>query len=221
MSILSAAIETNEEAAFVQDAYAVILEASLHSRVVWETFVNNANTASIHEALLLGDSRQPVREHVAKKIASVCGGDLPSTCPLPKGEIASRFWTIISAILSGAVRQPEQSQQLLEIAEHVFRANDEYDRNEESLRSLLLRWSELLLNHNHHAFVGREEIDYVVLGFTKLLLGCILSIKSFKKPLNAGTLMEKIFERYIFVKRYATPLMDIPATSSQVIRTFY
>lgn len=151
--------------------------------------------------LLLGDARQSVREHIARKIASVSGGDLPSTCPITKGEIASRFWTVINVILPDAVRYPEQSQQLFEIAEHVFRANDEYERNEALLRSSLLRWSDLLLSHDHQSFAGRDEIDFVVLGFTKLLLGCVMSIKSFKKPLNGGALMEKIFNKYIFVKR--------------------
>jgi ubiquitin carboxyl-terminal hydrolase 34 len=82
----------------------------------------------------------------------------------------------------------------------VFRTYDEYERNEEALRSFLTQWSNLLLNHDHREFIGREEVDYVVLGLTKLLLGCILSLKSFKKPVNAGALMADIFKKYIFVK---------------------
>lgn len=202
--ILSVALETNDDAVVVQDSYAAILEASLHSRAVWEAFVNNPETPRLHQTLLLMDSRQSVREHIARKVASVCGGDLPSTCPLTKGEIAARFWVIISAILPEAVRHPELAQQLFEIAEHVFRANDEYDRNEESLRLFLTQWSALLLKHEPREFVGREKPDHVVRGFTKLLLCCILSIKSFKKPVNAGMLMEQIFKKYIFTQRYVS-----------------
>ncbi|KAF1847395.1 uncharacterized protein K460DRAFT_57668 [Cucurbitaria berberidis CBS 394.84] len=199
VKILSVALGTNDDAAVVQDSYAVLLEASLHSRAVWEAFINNSDSTRLHQILLLTDPRQPVRMHIAMKIASVCGGDLPSTCPLTKGEVAARFWSTIWAILPEAVLHPEQSQQLLEIAEHVFRANDEYDRNENSLRLSLTQWSNLLLKHEHMGFVGREETDHVVLGFTKLLLCCIFSLKSFKKPVNAGTLMERIFRKYIFV----------------------
>jgi ubiquitin carboxyl-terminal hydrolase 34 len=192
----------NEDATVAQDLYAVIIEASLHSRAVWEAFTNHQDASRLHHALLLADPRQCVRQHVARKVASVCGGDLPFTCPLTKGEIASSFWSLVSAILPRVEQYPEQAQQLFEISEQVFRANDEYDRNEDVLRSLLVRWGRLLLNHAHKEFVGRDEVDHVVLGFSKLLLCCILSIKSFKKPLNAGDLMEQVFKKYIFVQRY-------------------
>ncbi|KAH7374400.1 hypothetical protein BKA66DRAFT_174381 [Pyrenochaeta sp. MPI-SDFR-AT-0127] len=214
VKILSVALETNDEATVVQDSFAVILEASLHSRAVWEAFVDNPDAPRLLQVLLLTDRRQPLREQISKKVASVCGGDLPSTCPLTKGEVAARFWSIISVILPEAVRHPSESQQLFEIAEHVFRANDEYDRNEESLRSLLKQWSNLLLKHTHEEFVGREETDYVVLGFTKLLLCCILSIKSFKKPVNAGSLMEQVFKKYIFVQSSHSFVSTIDNTSA-------
>jgi ubiquitin carboxyl-terminal hydrolase 34 len=201
VTILCMALETNEDASVVQNCYATILEASLHSRVIWEAFIEHPEVARLHRALLLSDPRQSVREHVAQKIASVCGGDLPSTCPLSKGEIATQFWTFISAILLDSVRLPTQSQQLFDIAEHVFRAKDEYERDEPSLRLCLTTWSDLLLDHQHQESVGRDDIDHVVFGFTKLILCCILSLKSFKKPLGAGDMMEKVFKKYIFTKR--------------------
>ncbi|KAH9866726.1 hypothetical protein J1614_008419 [Plenodomus biglobosus] len=202
LGILNVALENNEDADFVQDTYAAILEASLHSRAVWDAFMDHPDTPRIHRSLLLGDSRLLVREHVARKITSVCGGDLPSTCPVTKAEIASRFWAVICDVIPETIQQPERSQQLFEVAEHVFRANDEYERKEDALRSLLSRWSSLLLSHNHEAFAGRDEPDFVVFGFTKLLLGCILSIKSFKKPLNLGSLIEQIYRKFLFAEGY-------------------
>jgi ubiquitin carboxyl-terminal hydrolase 34 len=202
VTILSVALEMNESAAVVQDCYGVILEASLHSRVVWEAFVKNPDILGLHKTLLLTETRQPIREQVSRSIASVCGGDLPSTCPLTKGELATQFWHVISSIIPDSVHWSGQSQQFFEIAELVFRAQDEYERNEISLRSFLTQWSDLLLSHQHQEFVGRGEIDHVILGFTKLLLCCILSLKSFKKPLGVGDLMEQIFKKYMFAKRY-------------------
>ncbi|KAH9867833.1 hypothetical protein IAQ61_007137 [Plenodomus lingam] len=215
LGLLTVALESNEEADFVQDTYAAILEASLHSRAVWDAFMDNPDTRGIHRTLLLDDSRLVVRQHVARKITSVCGGDLPSTCPVTKAEIASRFWSVIRNILPDTIEQPERSQQLFEVADHVFRANDEYERKEDDLRTLLSFWSDLLLGHNHQTFAGREEPDFVVLGFTKLLLGCILSIKSFKKPLNLGTLMEQIYRRFLFAG--SDFKSDDTATSCQVL----
>ena len=202
VSILSVAIEMNEDAMVIHDCYGVILEASLHSRVIWEGFIKHPQVPSLHRILLLEDSRQSVRENISRKIDSVCGGGLPFTCPLSKGEIAGQIWAGISAILPDTVRYPKQCRQLFTMAEHVFRVQDEYERNEGSLRSLMITWSDLLLEHKHEEFVGREETDFVVSGFTKLLLSCIMSLKSFKKPINAGNIMEQIFKRYIFTKRY-------------------
>jgi ubiquitin carboxyl-terminal hydrolase 34 len=202
VSILSVALDTKEDNSIVQNCYGVILEASLHSRSVWEAFVKHADMPHLHQILLLDDPRQILRDNIATNIASVCGGDLPSTCPLAKGEIATHFWTVISAVLPEAVRHPTQSRQLFNIAEHVFRVKDEYNRTEELLRASLTQWSDLLLSHKHQEFVGREETDSVVFGLTKLLLCCILSLKSFKKPINTGTLMEQIFKKYIFAIRY-------------------
>lgn len=170
---------------------------------MWEAFMSNPETPAVHQVLLLTDSRQSLREHITQSITSICGGDLPSTCPLNKAEIAARFWTIISVVLPEAVRHPDQSVQLFELAEHVFRCNDENSRDEESLRSSFATWSDLLFNHKHKEFVGRDETDFVVLGFTKLLLCCVPSLKSFKKALNAAPLMKHIFTKFLFIPRVA------------------
>lgn len=182
--------------------YGVLIEASLHSDAMWKAFVDNPASMRVHRALLLTDSRIVLRETIAKKIASVCGGDLPSTCPLTKGEIAAHFWSVIETILGNAAGWTTCSKQLFEIAEQVFRTNDEYNRSEESLRSLLTDWSGLLLEHKHKEFVGRYHVDHYVLGLTKLLLLCIISLKSLKKPVNAGFLIERVFRKYLFVQRY-------------------
>jgi ubiquitin carboxyl-terminal hydrolase 34 len=199
MKLVLIALKTPDFTTIARDSYAAILEASLHSRAVWEAFTSHTAVDRVHQLLLLAQSSQAIREHVARKITSICGGYLPSTCPVTKPEIAARLWIIISAVLPDTIQYPGQSEQLFTIAEHVFRINDEYDRNEDHLRSLMAQWGSLLLVHEHKGFPGREQTDHVVLGLTKLLLCCILSIKSFKKPVNAGSLMAKVFKRYIFV----------------------
>ncbi|KAF2652193.1 hypothetical protein K491DRAFT_66106 [Lophiostoma macrostomum CBS 122681] len=210
----------------VWSAYGTILEASLHSRGVWEAFVNRSDVLALHKALLLMEPRKQLREHIVQSIASVCGGDLPSTSPLSSSETAARFWAIISRVLPEAVRYPAQSEQLFDIAEQVFRTHDANDRDEQSLRSSLSCWSDLLLNYKHEEFVGRDEVDHVVLGFTKLLLSCILSLKSFKKPLNAAHLMEFIFRKYLFVPRIVdmedeNSTKDLPVLESNTRMQLY
>jgi ubiquitin carboxyl-terminal hydrolase 34 len=204
MRILLVALDTADFAIVSKDIYATILEASLHSRAMWEAFINYPDAQRVHRVLLLAQPDHAIRHGVAQKIASICGGDLPSTCPVTKAETAARFWVLLSAVLPETIQFPWQSRQFFEITEHIFRTNDEYDRNEESLRSSLTHWGTLLLDHDHQVFPGREEADHVVFGLTKLLLGCIVSLKSFKKPINAGSMMAQVFKKYLFVSRYVT-----------------
>ncbi|KAF2025393.1 hypothetical protein EK21DRAFT_116870 [Setomelanomma holmii] len=201
-----------ETATVVTDAYATIVEASLHSRTVWDAYKEHPDVQAVLKQLLLSHTDEVIREHVFRKISSIFSGDLPFTCPITKGEFAAHFWTVLSAILPDVVQYPTQSEQIFQLSEQVFRVHDEYDRNEEYLRSLLAQWSILLIEHEHKVFPGREEIDHVVLGFTKLLLDCILSIKSFKKPLNAGSLMTQVFKKYILVSS-----LDDSAASKLVV----
>lgn len=229
MKILYAGLQvkTQDWTMAIWHSYATILEASLHSRAVWDAFMSRPDITALHQSLLLDDSRKNLREHIAKSIASVCGGDLPATSPVPSADTAAGFWKIISAVLPEAVRYPTQSEQLFEIAEQVFRWYDETCRDENYLRSCLVAWSDLLLNYRHEEFVGRDEVDFVVLGFTKLLLSCIPSIKSFKKPLNAGRLMEQIFQKFLFAPQIIeidaedSPTTGLPVLESSTRKELY
>jgi ubiquitin carboxyl-terminal hydrolase 34 len=202
MKILHVALAAStDQIVVVWPAYAAILEASLHSRGIWDAFVAREDGIELHKALLLTDSRRVLREHTGRAIASVSGGHLPSTSPLTSTETATHFWAIISKVLPAAVQYPTQAEQLFSIAEQVFLRYDEDHRDEQALRTSMTTWSELLLNYKHEEFVGRDEVDFVVLGFTRLLLYCVTSLKSFKKPLDAGSLMEQIFKKFLFVPK--------------------
>lgn len=228
VKILQAALRNNEDCAgLVVNAYSTIIEASLHSRGIWDSFVNHPDASTLHKSILLVDPRKSIRQAVGQSIASVCGGDLPFTSPLDRTETASHFWTIIATILPDTMNHQKQSEQLFSIAEQVFRDHDEHSRNEESLRSYLMIWSDLLLRYKHEEFVGRDDVDFVVLGFTRLLLCCIPSLKSFKKPLNVGSLMERIFEKFLFIPRICemndddTPHDLLPVLESKTRRELY
>jgi ubiquitin carboxyl-terminal hydrolase 34 len=216
MEILSVALEADGGATVVQTCYAAIIEASLHSRAVWEAFTAHSEVVRVHEMLLLIDGREPMRDHIKLKMVSICGGHLPSTCPLSKAEVVARYWSIVSEVLPKVVQHAEQSVQLFSIAEHVFRTNDEYHRNEEMLRSYMSRWSTLLLGHKHKEIPGGSEVDQVVLGFTKLLQSCVSSLKSFKRPLNASSLIASISEKFVFLDRYVLSLCYFQCSSSIV-----
>jgi ubiquitin carboxyl-terminal hydrolase 34 len=198
MRILIISIHADDATKVAQDCYATILEASLCCPTVWKTFWQHSEVTQVHRRLLLTDRRENLRKHIEMKILSVCGGHLPSSCSLDIADISSRYWTIVVSILPGATQFPEQSMQLFELAQHVFRVYDEHHRSEDNLRALLESWSSLLLAHDHSEIPGRYEVDHVVMGFTKLLVCLIPSLKSYKRPLNAGSLMPTIFWRFLF-----------------------
>ena len=200
MRILITAIQTASATKIAEESYAAILEASLCCPVVWSTFWDHPEQAQIHRTLLLTDQREGVREYVKLKVLSVCGGHLPSSCSLDTAEVVSRYWTIVATILPDASQAAEQSTQLFELAQFVFRVYDEHHRNEDNLRLLLGSWSSFLLAHNHSELPGQYERDDVVMGFTKLLLCLIPSLKSYKHPLKAGALVSSIFQRFLFIR---------------------
>jgi ubiquitin carboxyl-terminal hydrolase 34 len=200
--MLDVALKANlDYASAACDCYSLIVEASLHSRKIWVAFIGHANVTSLHETLLLEEARQGLREQIATKISSVCGGALPSSSAITESDTAASFWEIISSVLPEAARFSAQSEQLFEIADQVFRQYDEHHRTEEALRSYVATWSGLLLEYDHVEIVGRDQVDFVVFGFTKLLLSCIASLKSFKRPLNSGGLVQKIWTKFLFVPR--------------------
>lgn len=88
---------------------------------------------------------------------------------------------------------------VLELADFVFHRNFQILKNEEGLRNCLQSWGRILLDHKHVEFVGKDDVDEVVLGLTKLSLSCVHFLKSFKKPLEAGDLMESIFKKFLFL----------------------
>ncbi|KAH6625648.1 hypothetical protein C7974DRAFT_396461 [Boeremia exigua] len=198
VDILLAATRTKAPPKFIHECYSTILEASLYSHVIWETFWGHPQIPQIHRTLLLSDTRATLRDKIKLKILYICGGHLPSSCPLSTADIVSRYWTTIASILPEAVQEVEQSVQLFDLAQSVFRSYDEHHRSEENLRSLLRSWSSWLLAYDHTEIPGRYEADNVVLGFTKLLLCLVHSLKSYKRPLNAGSLISSIFQKFMF-----------------------
>lgn len=172
----------------------------MHSSVVWNTIWEHSEALHVHRELLLTDTREKLRSSIKLKILSICGGHLPSACPLSVADISVRYWETIAEILPRAVEQPDRSDQLLELAQHVFRVYDEHHRSEDNLRSLLQTWSSLLVSYSHTEIPGRYEVDHVVLGFTKLLMCLLPSLKSFKHPLNSSELISALLQKFLFTR---------------------
>lgn len=56
----------------VRDSFATLLEASLHSTIVWDHFKNASQSSTLLQKLLLEDNRHDVRQGVADAIRGIC-----------------------------------------------------------------------------------------------------------------------------------------------------
>lgn len=76
VSILSIMSKLPQGGLHARQCYSTIIEASLHSRRVWETFVKRPDFLDLHLQLLLKTEQLSLRSGIAKSIEGLCG-DLP------------------------------------------------------------------------------------------------------------------------------------------------
>lgn len=122
----------------------------------------------------------------------------------PTQDFVSFFWDKMLIMIPQSVKYPGNAQQLYEIALVVFRSIRQGSQDAVQLATYAKVWGNLLLEHIHDEvctctpsqqeeastdiwkFVGRDNIDWIVLGLSGLLRWCIQLIKSMKKPLETG-----------------------------------
>lgn len=122
----------------------------------------------------------------------------------PTQDFVSFFWDKLLVMIPQSVNYPDNAQQLYEIALVVFRSIRQGSQDAVQLATCAKVWGNLLLEHIHDEvctstpskegttladiwkFVGRENVDWIVLGLSGLLRWCIQFIKSMKKPLETG-----------------------------------
>lgn len=71
---------TPEIILLIQNSFATMLEASLHSRPVWNYFKSNEKSSKTLQSLLLKNPNRAIRDGVATAMKSVCGA-LPTLVP--------------------------------------------------------------------------------------------------------------------------------------------
>ncbi|KAL8766168.1 MAG: hypothetical protein Q9209_006973 [Squamulea sp. 1 TL-2023] len=85
------------------------------------------------------------------------------------------------------------------LAERLFALSDLADDTKELSVAVSLAWTNLLLEHHHNEFAGRENVDGVIYGISDLIQWCIQYIKSTKKPMRiSGNLMESLLRTHLF-----------------------
>ncbi|KAI9864071.1 MAG: hypothetical protein M1813_003388 [Trichoglossum hirsutum] len=177
--------------------FSAIIEASIHSAAFWNIFTWRPDIPGLIKEIVLDDPRLSLRKCVAERMSHVCKV-LPNSSKVNEEEFASFFWQILSKILPEAKCNPENSEQLFQAALAVFRSVGEFSRDSLDIEGYIIEWGTLLVAHKHEEFVGRENWDFIVSGFTRLLVYCLQLAKSQKKPFNAGNLAKDVFRAHLF-----------------------
>ncbi|KAI9815552.1 MAG: hypothetical protein M1827_002686 [Pycnora praestabilis] len=196
-SAKKASLSSDSSVSLTCQCFSTIIEASLHSDSIWADFSHRLDLPDLLRDLLLQDGRPELRKGVADTIVGVCR-TLPRMTKVTAEEFASFFWTILATIIPETINHQSTSEQFFQVSLAVFRSIAESSRDDLDLEEYIRLWGQLLMDHEHEEYVGRESVDFIILGFTNLLKWAINVAKSLKKPLNTGHLMESLFSIHLF-----------------------
>ncbi|EGC41797.1 ubiquitin carboxyl-terminal hydrolase [Histoplasma capsulatum var. duboisii H88] len=202
----------------ISNSFAVIIEASMHDSRVWDAVEQSTQIKDLIFTLLLSESRQGIRKSVAEIIFATCGttpsqkrawkassqvkggavavvGRLPSATTI---HIVATLWKHISALFPDTLEYAQSSQEFFEVALTVFQTVANLSPEDLIYGEYLRKWGDILLSHRTNEFVGREPVDYIVLGFTHLLKMCLELSHATPGTMDTSNLMEKLFTTYLF-----------------------
>lgn len=196
------------------NSFAVLIEASVHDNHFWEVIKQNARLDQLIFALLLDESRQPIRKEIADNVAVVCGplkSQKQSAKPddedvegprVPENpttvDILATLWAAFVRTFPRTLEYAHQSQEFFEVALALFRSVAEKSPGDLIFGEYLKQWSDIMLSHQTEEFVGREQVDHIILGFTRLLRLCLELAESTDTPVDTFDLIEKLFNNYLF-----------------------
>ncbi|KAL8651279.1 MAG: hypothetical protein Q9226_004773 [Calogaya cf. arnoldii] len=174
-----------------------ILEASLHSESFFESFKNAGRFATLLRKALLHDQRRPIRFGTAMAIRSICNH--PTLESLKKYRFAAYCWECLVTIIPETLQHGCNSEDFYGVTTTILRNLDDSYRRTLDLTAYIQTWTNLLIEHHHDEFAGRDSLDCVIYGISDLIQWCIQYIKSMKKPLKiTGNLMESLLRAHLF-----------------------
>ena len=178
--------------------FASILDASAHSRSVWDRFRTHPAAPALFRSLWLCNSKPTVRKATVAAVKSLCVA-LPPPEVFDAQDFIAFFWDRIVNLIPEAPAYHAHSEQFFEIALEILRRKEELSPDTLPLVSYLQDWSEVLLRFNHNEFVGRCSVNPLIAGLTPLIYWCVQSMKAKKKPLDiADDLIERLFSTHLF-----------------------
>lgn len=203
----------------IVNSFSVLVEASLHDPRVWHSVNQGTQVKELIFLLLLSALEPDLRKGVVEIVLATCDassppkqvsklnqadGAKPPASPITV-EILSTLWTAMTDLFPESLAYSRSSQEFFDAALALFRTVSTLSPvDTPRLGEYLHRWGGILLQHRTEEFVGRELVDYVVLGFVHLLKMCLSLADSPSILANTRYLMVQLFTTYLF-----PPLSDV------------
>ncbi|KAL2848825.1 hypothetical protein BJY01DRAFT_211397 [Aspergillus pseudoustus] len=197
-------------------AFAIIIEGSVRDSSFWTTVKEQVWFEQLIFSLLIEERGHNVRRGVADNIRLVCDPSKQLKKPkLPASEtqearataisenpsridILGTIWDAFVLTFPRVLGFSNQSHEFFEIAHSVFSSIAERSPRDMVFNDYLKQWSDIMLSHKTIEFVGREPVDHVIYGFSRLLRSCLEIAQSSEIKIDTFNLVEQIFDRYLF-----------------------
>ncbi|KAL4986994.1 hypothetical protein BDW68DRAFT_162080 [Aspergillus falconensis] len=196
--------------------FAIFLEGSLRDACFWNTTKQQVKFDQLLFSLLIQEFRQPIRKGISDIIFLICSSSkqfkkpkLPASQAQEAREMAlsenptridilATIWDAFVRTFSRVLEFPTQSQEFFEAAYVVFTSVAEKSPRDSIFSEYLKQWSSIMLSHRTNEFVGREPVDHIILGFSRLLKSCLDISASANITLDTSNLTEQLFDTYLF-----------------------
>ncbi|KAL4879060.1 hypothetical protein BJY04DRAFT_220654 [Aspergillus karnatakaensis] len=196
--------------------FAVLVEGSIRDPGLWNATKEQVKFEQLIFSLLIEESRQPIRRGIADNISLVCSQSkqlkkpkLPASGAQETREAAlaenptrisilATVWDAFVLTFPRVIEFPSQSQEFFEIAYVVFSSVAEKSPRDLIFSEYLKQWSTIMLDHRTNEFVGREPVDHLILGFSRLLKSCLDIASSADITIDTFDLTEQLFDNYLF-----------------------
>lgn len=181
------------------NCFAALLKASLCSGTFWKYLKDADACSTLLRRLLLDEPKWQTRVRVAEWVKSICRS-LSASQTAPAENFNSYLWENTAKVVPHCLQYKNTaSQQFFEVATLLFRSTGDAYYGISDVSNYVHDWSGLLLEHEHEEFVGRDQIDWIVLGLSSLLNWSFQVLRSLGKPLEAPNgLAEKLFRAHLF-----------------------
>jgi len=185
----SCALELPDSGPLAVNAFRALVLTSACNKSIWNTMIENPKSATYIGILLLKDPRQAVRQGIRAQIEMCCQAgsfkearakataDEEQTNFTGEQDFSIYFWSIVQDLFSDAERFSSIAGEMFSVACTIFQQLRNLRWDGLPLNTYAYDWKSRLLNHTHVELVGRSQENFILFGYSALLIMCITFMK--------------------------------------------